>query len=522
MPITATLGRHRGKKVLTAALIGIGVAVGVFLLALASVVPFSSETARSKLVDALASRFESEVDLDRLRLRVLPRLRASGETLTVRHKGRRDVPPLISISSLAAEGGIAPLLGKHVSLVTLEGLDIQIPPRNREEADASTKPTGSPIKPPFVIDELVASNARLVLIPRQSDKTPKVWTIHDLRMTSVAFDRAMPFDATVTNAIPPGDIVTSGTFGPWRGDEPSLTPLDGAFTFEQADLSVFKGISGILSARGTFGGRLDEIEVRGDSLTPEFALASIGHPIPLRASYHTVVDGTNGNTFLKRIDASFLNTSLVASGDVVDDTPGVPGRRVTLDITMDSARLEDILWLAVKSPNAAMTGALTLKTRMEIPPEDEDVVQKLKLDGTFSITGTRFTNLDIQQKVDELSRRSRGRPAAPRAAGVTSDFRGRFRLADGVLTIPAVAFDVPGAIVRLSGTYGLTSEAIDFRGTLLMDAKLSETVTGFKSLLLKLVDPLFRGENGGSAIPIRITGRRSNPSFGLDKGRIFS
>ena len=39
-----------------------------------------------------------------------------------------------------------------------------------------------------------------------------------------------------------------------------------------------------------------------------------------------------------------------------------------------------------------------------------------------------------------------------------------------------------------------------------MDAKISETVTGFKSLLLKMIDPLFSGENGGSEIPIRISG----------------
>ena len=50
---------------------------------------------------------------------------------------------------------------------------------------------------------------------------------------------------------------------------------------------------------------------------------------------------------------------------------------------------------------------------------------------------------------------------------------------------------------------------------------ISETVGGFKGVLLKVVDPLFKGENGGSAIPIQISGRRDNPTFGLDKGRIF-
>jgi hypothetical protein len=508
--------RHRVKAAWRPLLLAGLAATVLFVIALASVIPFSSETARNKLVEVLAARLESEVQLDSLSLRVLPRLRAAGETLVVRHKGRQDVPPLIGVTRFSVEGGPFPLLRKHVSRVTLEGLEIQIPPRDggsRASPPASSNPT-------FVIDELVSTNARLVVLRRDREKPPKVWTIHTLRMESVSFDRSMPFEARLTNAIPPGEIHAKGAFGPWRSDEPGLSPLQGAFTFDRADLSVFKGITGTLSAKGTFGGRIDEIEVRGETTTPEFALSSVGQTIPLHARYHTVVDGTNGNTFLKRIEASFLNTSLVASGDVVDDTPGSPGRRVRLDVTMGPSRLEDVLWLVVKTPKPPMTGALELATQMEIPPGDRDVVEKLKLDGSFSITGTRFTNLDIQQKIDELSRRSRGRPAQ-KASSVASDFKGTFRLADGVLTIPSVAFDVPGAVVRLSGTYGLASEAIDFRGTLFMDARLSQTVTGIKSLLLKVVDPLFRGRNGGSAIPIRISGSRSNPTFGLDKGRIF-
>jgi hypothetical protein len=109
-----------------------------------------------------------------------------------------------------------------------------------------------------------------------------------------------------------------------------------------------------------------------------------------------------------------------------------------------------------------------------------------------------------------------------KAEPVTSDFAGSFKLANGVLTIPTVAFGVPGSLVRLSGSYGLTSEAIDFKGTLFMDAKISEAVGGFKGVLLKVIDPLFKGENGGSAIPIKISGQRSAPTFGLDKGRIFN
>jgi hypothetical protein len=201
--------------------------------------------------------------------------------------------------------------------------------------------------------------------------------------------------------------------------------------------------------------------------------------------------------------------------------PGAPGRQVELDITMDHARIEDVLWLAVKAPKPPMTGALALRSRMVLPPGKVDVVKKLLLDGTFTLEMARFTDAEVQKKIEGLSQRSRGQVSPATAEHVSSDFAGSFKLANGVLTIPSVAFGVPGSLVRLSGTYGLASEAIDFRGTLYMDAKISETVGGFKSVLLKVVDPLFKGEDGGSAIPIQISGRRENPSFGLDKGRIF-
>jgi hypothetical protein len=498
----------------------VGIAAAAFLLiGLLTAIPFSSDTARAKVIEVLAARLDSEVQLDSFTIKVLPRLRAEGAGLTIRHKGRHDVPPLISIRSFAVEGDVLGVLRKHVSTVTLDGLQIQIPPRDHDDRDADDDKRLE-LKAAYIIDNLVTKDAQLIIIPRKQNKQSKVWAIHDLHMRSVSFDKAMPFDATLTNGVPPGEIATKGTFGPWHPAQPGDTPLDGAFTFDHADLGVFNGISGILSARGTFGGKLDRIEVHGDTTTPEFTLTDVGHAIPLHARYYTIVDGTNGDTFLERIDGSWRNTALVAKGSVVD-LPGAPGRQVELDVTMDRARIEDVLWLAVKAPKPPMSGALTLENHMVLPPGKIDVVKRLLLDGTFTLGTARFTDPDVQKKIEGLSQRSRGQVAAATAEHVSSDFAGSFKLANGVLTIPTVAFGVPGSLVRLSGSYGLSSEAIDFKGTLYMDAKISETVGGFKSVLLKVVDPLFKGENGGSAIPIRISGQRDNPSFGLDKGRIF-
>jgi hypothetical protein len=506
----------------------VAVVAGGLLIALASVVPFSSETARRKVIEVLSARLDAEVELAELRFRLLPQFHAEGGGLAIRHRGRRDVPPLISIKQFSAEGNLFGLLRRHVTRVTVDELSIEIPPdRNRDQIPGESPPAPSradgasrDTARTFVVDELVANEARLVIIPRDSDKRPKVWSIHDLRMQAVSLDRPMPFSASLENAVPPGAIETSGSFGPWQREEPGQTPLAGKFTFERADLGVFKGISGILSAIGTFGGTLDRLEVHGVTDTPDFTVTTGGHPMPLHATYHAIVDGTNGNTLLEKVDASFLNTSLTAKGGVVKG-PGDDGRTVELEVVMDDARLEDVLLMAVKAPVSPMAGALKLTTTFQLPPGDRDVIEKLELDGAFTIADAHFASPEVQTKINELSRRTQGQVTAQKGERVGSQFAGTFTLRASQLALPHVTFDVPGAAVRLSGHYGLVSEQIDFAGTIFTDAAISEMTTGYKSLLLKPVDLVFKREGGGSAIPIRITGSRGAPAFGLDKGRVF-
>ena len=106
-------------------------------------------------------------------------------------------------------------------------------------------------------------------------------------------------------------------------------------------------------------------------------------------------------------------------------------------------------------------------------------------------------------------------PVATTSSKVTSDFTGRFRLAKGVILLPLVTFDVPGAVVEMRGQYALRSETIDFTGNLFMDAKISDTVSGWKSLVAKLADPFFR-KNDKTVIPLKVSGTRANPQFGVD------
>jgi hypothetical protein len=328
----------------------------------------------------------------------------------------------------------------------------------------------------------------------------------------------MPFQSILTNAVPPGEIDTKGTFGPWNADAPSLTPIEGSFVFEKADLGVFKGLEGTLSARGEYKGPLERLDITGRTTTPDFTITLGNHPIRLEAGYHAVVDATNGNTALERVEATLGQTSLVAVGGVYE-VPGQKGRRVSLTVTMDEGRLDDVLSLVIDAPKPVMTGGLAMTTTLELPPGDRDVVDKLKLQGRFRISDGRFTDPGVQARIDALS--GRAQPGNEKAVQVSSQFVGDFALGDGRLVLQPVQFDVPGAVVNVIGEYGLRQGSLAFAGHVQMDASMSQAVGGWKGMMLKPFNGLFR-RGGRTFVPIFITGSRGSPKFGLDRGRLFN
>jgi hypothetical protein len=68
----------------------------------------------------------------------------------------------------------------------------------------------------------------------------------------------------------------------------------------------------------------------------------------------------------------------------------------------------------------------------------------------------------------------------------------------------------------MTGQYSLDGNTFDLHGTLKLDAKLSQMMTGWKSILLKPVDPFFSKHGAGTELPFHINGTRDEPHFGLD------
>jgi hypothetical protein len=315
-------------------------------------------------------------------------------------------------------------------------------------------------------------------------------------------------------------VLARGTFGPWQKGEPGAAPVAADYSFNHADMGTIKGLGGTLDSTGKLSGQLGRIAVKGETHSSDFSLDIAQHPMTLTSTFDAVVDGTDGDTYLENVTAMLGGTRIVSKG-AITRTPGVKGRTVVIQAVIDNGRMEDLLQLAVKSPQPLMTGAVALKTDLRLPPGEPDVIERLLLNGEFDLDAARFTDGGVQSKLSGLSQRARGADPAAASDNVVSDLRGRFGLKHGSLGLSQLTFAVPGATVRLDGSYGLRSEALQFDGTLRMDATISQAAGGgVKSFLLKAIDPLFRKDKAGAVIPIRVRGTRQEPTFGLDVKKV--
>ncbi len=444
---------------------------------------------------------------------IWPAITVSGEDVAVRQPDQANNPVLVSVKKFSLEASLWELLRptKHVQKIQLEGLHIQLPPHENRKKEGGARRMKFVVR--SVVDNITARNAELDLLPKDAGKPVRVFTIQQLDMHSVGLGRPASFHATLTNPKPIGQINAAGDLGPWNRDDPARTPVSGDFTFDHVDLKTIRGLAGTLASRGKFRGALDRIEVEGETDTPDFSSDISGNPVHLRTQYKAVVDGTNGNTLLDPVRAEFLHSQVKASGGVYK-SGGSPGRTVRLEADCRNSQLQDMLELAVKG-GQPMTGDIDFETKLEVLPGKENIADRLDLDGQFTVKKAHFTKLNLSEKVQALSRAGKGKPGEMSQGSDIFDFKGRFKLKDGKLRLSNLTFNVPGAAFRFNGTYALHSGAIDFHGTLSLQAKLSQTTTGVKSILLKPVDPFFR-KNHLTVIPIKVTGSRADPSFGPD------
>jgi len=532
----------------------------VFISAILILARRAEPLLRAQIIQALEDHFHARVELDSFHVTLSNGLWANGKGLRiwqpVESEGKAEADnqeppaigePLIRIQEFRFHTPLKYDSGKpiHIALVQLRGLIVEVPPRHKtrpqasqlkdakhaldpEENNATQIPPASPRLPAFVVDRLECSDSHLTLETDKPGKLPMVFDIAHLRLIDIERDKPVGYEADLTNPRPTGLIHTHGVIGPWNIPDPGETPLLGDYHFQDADLSDFKGIAGILSSDGHFQGTLRNLAVDGQTSTPEFALVDFGTKLPLYTRFHALVDGTTGDTQLDPVDALLDHTHFSIRGEVirniVQESGGLldaKGHNIQITMRVARGRAEDFMRLVAKSGVPFFTGTMDMQGKLEIPYGENPVQDRMKLNGTFALSDVRFTSDNVQNRVSELSLRGQGHPKEVRTAdadAVRSDMKGEFHMADGVIHLSALQYNVPGADIDLQGTYGVDSGAVAFHGTARMEATVSQMVGGWKGFLLKPVDHFFKKNGAGTQVPVHVSGSRDNPQFGIGTG----
>jgi hypothetical protein len=514
---------------------------------------------RAQIVAALEQQFHSRVELDSFHMSLRGGLRAEGRGLRIWPPAEVhgvSVPaaasphPLISIDDFRFR---APLHYSskepvHISYVELRGLVVDLPPASHFMHAASDKlasgDSDSTVRKAllhFKLESIQCTDAVLRLETSKPDKLPLVFNISSMKFTNIQPAGTMDFAADLVNARPKGTIQTSGKFGPWSVNDPGQSDVQGNYTFDNANLGDFKDIAGTLHSTGRYTGTLRELAVDGTADVPNFALTHFGTTMPLHTEFNAKVDATNGDTWLQPVNAVLGESHFTVEGKVVrvpvseaeaassqdaNSNPRVDppskGHDISLMVNVPQGRMEDYIRLVSKSGMPMLTGVLNLKTSLDIPPGKEHVYKRIKLKGNFRLNNAEFTSAKVQDRVDDLSLRGRGlakeakekdKSDVPPALAV---MQSSFTMADGVVTMPDLLYQVPGADIALNGTYKIDGGKINFAGKAKLQATVSKMIGGWKGALATPLDHFFKKDGAGTEIGVKVDGTRDDPHFGLD------
>jgi hypothetical protein len=523
---------QRGHRTRNRWITGIAIVLGVFVIAFAFTAEYVARHAgpilRRSVVATLSQQFHSPVQLDSLDISVVNGLQVHGRGLRILYlagptqpdlaqKQGLAAPPMLSVNDFTFRTTLSALLHlrANIARVDIDGMELHIPPHDGHHILQQPPKSHIAIK----VAEIYCRNVTLVIENSDPSKEPLSFVIHNLQLTDVGPGQPMLYVADLINPKPVGAIHAFGHFGPWQGDDPRGTPVDGSYTFTHADLNTIKGLGGILFSTGNFSGRLSHITVDGTTNTPDFSLDISGHPLPLETRFHAFVDGTNGDTTLDPVQATLEHSHFTARG-VVMNIHG-QGHDIAVNVVMPDGRIEDLLQLTMKNEPPAMRGAVTLNAKLHIPPGDVRVARKMELAGSFHINNVEFASAKLQDRIDGLSMRAQGKPKDAKSAEddrkpeVTSQMAVNFDLSHGTLDVNSLDYQIPGAHIELQGVELLEGNRFEFKGHVRTDATASQMVTGWKSMLLKPFDGMFKKTGAGLQLPIQITGSHGDFKLGF-------
>src|SRR5579862_1393778 len=495
------------------AFVAIAAAVGVILVVRNW--PFT----RQAVILALQGRFARTVEIRDFHSTYFPP-GCVAEGVSFLHSEHEGIPPLIQVRKLIIRASYAGLLSIHkrVGQVQVIGLHVLVPPKIADGRSRTVMPlTDSGSNRSVTIGEINADGAVLEFMSKQPGKKPYKVEVQRLTLDHVGNSGPISFRAALLNTEPPGEIRSTGQFGPWDSDDPGSTPVSGSYTFDNANLGVFADIAGTLSSRGKFTGTIEHLNSDGEADIPNFHLSGSGHTVHLSTNFQAAVDGLNGDTFLQSVQSHFERTTVLSKGSVAGH-PGQEGKTLALEMTVKLGRIEDLFRLVAEEKNPSMTGGVTLHAKVEVPSGSPGFLTKLKLECDFGVGGGQFTNAEVQEPINRLSESARGENKKQEAEDpetVLSNLKGHVSVKNGIATLSNMSFAAPGTFAEIRGTYNLLDKTVNLRGVLHTNGKLSDTSSGFRALVLKAVGPLLKNKSE-TIVPFTITGPSTKPALALD------
>lgn len=495
----ADSGRRPARRWLWLTLVVIGLVVIVAFTLFAAKWPFT----RSKVIAELEDATQGKVEIGKFHHTYFPP-GCVAENVIFTPYGQPKAE-LITVRRLTIQGSFRGLFTKHVSVFRFDGVHA-VAQNPAVFARLSQHKSNSEVK----VDEYIFADSVLE-ISRGNGPATK-FEISELMLRPSVNNGVTHFETRLRNPKPPGELRIVGNVGPWRKDDPALTPISGSYSFRQADLGVFHRIAGILASDGSFQGLLQQIEIRGKTSMPDFEVTKAGHTIGLATQFDARVNGKNGDVELKQVIARLGGSGIDSNGEVAG-THGQKGKTTSLDLTVMNGRIQDFLFLFLKDKVPPMNGKFTFKGHATLPPGKEPFNHKVQLEGDFGIDDARLSNPKTQANLEQLSERAEGeKDALPEQ--IVSDLKGHVVLRNGIATFSRLTFRVPGAKAKLHGTYSLITHQIDLHGKLSMQATLSQATSGVKSFLLKVMRPILKkNHHGGGVVALSVTGIYPHPVY---------
>ena len=144
---------------------------------------------QERVLLALREHYRSDVQLQNLRVTLIPSFRATVDNLVLTNRSGSDLPPLMTVKHLIAHAGLFELLRPpmHITWVKLDGLEIQVTPKRDATPRAPDEPKRHMHLANFVIDKVEADDTELLILRKDPAKEPMEWTSASLGCAAPAW-----------------------------------------------------------------------------------------------------------------------------------------------------------------------------------------------------------------------------------------------------------------------------------------------------------------------------------------------